>query len=173
MAKTWNDLVSRVYDDVFSTIERNTRYPEDDLGEIVDSIVPVYNGDRLDVLNDNPSLAYFGDSDIGVSGCTNIYDILGVTIYEALYQEAVDALQQLKDLWEEQDEAGDEFESWADDLLDEVRDGETTKEDARNQLNERASRVEEDMDSERYHKILSYFAEELAEIEEPVEEDEE
>jgi len=60
---------------------------EDLLYEYVDSHVPVYNYDRLQLACDDLWLGYPSDSGIS-EGCNNAYDIIAHNIYEKLMQKA-------------------------------------------------------------------------------------
>jgi hypothetical protein len=60
---------------------------EDLLYEYVDSHVPVYNYDRLQLACDDLWLGYPSESGIS-EGCDNAYDIIAHNIYEKLMEKA-------------------------------------------------------------------------------------
>ena len=60
---------------------------EDLLHEYVDSNVPVYNYNRLQLACDDLWLGYPSGSGIS-KGCNNAYDIIGNNIYEKLMEKA-------------------------------------------------------------------------------------
>jgi hypothetical protein len=102
MSRDWDDLVENMQSEIKDEyLERkgNTRDFSDFLSELVDSSVPVYNSDRLDLVNDNHDLAYADGNalDLMAEPVESIYDFLAITIYCALEEEANKYVQELED----------------------------------------------------------------------------
>ena len=84
------DLLAELNDNKKEILEH--KYPEDILHEYVDSNVPVYNYDRLQLACDDLWLGYPSDSGLS-DGCDNAYDIIASNIYEKLSEAAHDWLR--------------------------------------------------------------------------------
>jgi hypothetical protein len=84
---TWDSLLDDLKDDIDSKIGDiyNDRYPDDRLSEIVDSNVPIYYSDMIEVLETNMDLGH-RESQICDSYPT-VFDLLSSLIFEALSEE--------------------------------------------------------------------------------------
>ena len=102
MSRDWDDLVESMQDDIkqeYLEQKGNVKNFDDFLSELMDSSVPVYNSDRLDLVNDNHDLAYADGNalDLMSQPVESIYDFLAITIYCALEDEANKYVNWLKD----------------------------------------------------------------------------
>lgn len=74
-----------------------SQYPEDLVHEYVDSKIPIYNYTLLEVVMNDLTLGY-GPEDGGLAGDeSNIYDIIGIAIYERLSLVAYEWLEENKE----------------------------------------------------------------------------
>ena len=96
----------------------NSRYPNDILNEIADSNVPIFNRDRVELLLDDMSLSEVDDPGL-IEGVTDIYQILGVSIYEKLIQIAHKEFENIRYDYEVCYECGYYFDTTGDNWDDE------------------------------------------------------
>ena len=102
MSRDWDDLVESMREEIkneYLAQDGDTRNMSDFLGELIDGLVPVYNSDRLDLVNDNHDLAYADSNSLDLmhDPVESIYDFLAVTIYCALEEEANKYINDLDD----------------------------------------------------------------------------
>ena len=112
---TMYELEEEVRGEVRDRIEDllNSRYPNDILNEIADGFVPIYNRDRVELLLDDMSLSEVDDPGL-IEGVTDIYQILGVSIYEKLIQIAHKEFENIRYDYEVCNECGDYFDTTGD-----------------------------------------------------------
>lgn len=82
---------------------RDAQYPEDLLHEIVDGSIPVYYHELATALSEDTSLAYVEDEGL-VDVEQGVYHIIQVAIYERLSAVAYEALEELRERWEDEEE---------------------------------------------------------------------
>ena len=95
----WRKLVDDLRDTLDHEAENiivDNQYPEDSLHEYVDSQVPVYNSDLIDLLGDNHELAVLDDPGLA-EGENNIHKRIAISAYEKLLQEAHEWLEEKKE----------------------------------------------------------------------------
>lgn len=104
----WNELADEVKESVINEFPEilNDRYYQDRLAEIVDSAVPVYYGELIDVLADNHNLASVDDTGLLPDNPT-VYDIISTAIYEQLSMVANETYDEECDNWVECEECGE------------------------------------------------------------------
>ena len=112
---TMYDLEKEVRKEVRDRIEDllNSRYPSDILNEIADNNVPIYNRDRVELLLDEMTQVYMSLSEV-IEGVTDIFQIIGVSIYEKLSQTAREEFENIRYDYEVCDECGDYFDTTGD-----------------------------------------------------------
>ena len=72
------------------------KYPEDYINEIVDSNVPVYNSDLLEMAINDLTLAVDSPDILAFDGRPSAVNAIAGNIYELLYEEAMRWLKQQK-----------------------------------------------------------------------------
>ena len=112
---TMYELEEEVREEVRDRIEDllNSRYPSDILNEIADNNVPIYNRDRVELLLDDMSLSEVDDPGL-IEGVTDIFQILGVSIYEKLSQIVHEEFENIRYDYEVCDECGEYFDTTGD-----------------------------------------------------------
>lgn len=113
--KTMDSLKEDIRIEVRNCIEDllNSRYPNDILNEIADGLVPIYDRDRVELLLDDMSLSEVDDPGL-IEGITDIFKILGISIYERLIQIAYEEFEDIRYVYELCDECGDYFDTTGD-----------------------------------------------------------
>jgi len=81
-------------------------YPEDQITEMVDSSVPIYTSDLMQLAADYPVLATAEPEIIAFDGTSTPVNIVAGNVYEALMVEAMDEWQRIKDEAEDCAECG-------------------------------------------------------------------
>lgn len=102
MSESWWDTLETLKEEIRDELlaqDGSTRRMDEFISELVDGSVPVYNGDRLAMVDDKPDLAYADGEAIELMGTPveSIYDFLGITIYVELQREAYKILDKLED----------------------------------------------------------------------------
>lgn len=140
-----NDVRQEVRDRAIELLE--SRYSSYILNEIADSNVPIYNREKVECLLDDFSLAEVEDEGL-ISGVTNVFDILGVSIYERLLYIAHDEYGEIESTYETCGECGKWFDT---DDSDVWNDEEQMCHDCVERLNDEED-YEDDSDEEEGEK---------------------
>lgn len=102
---TLYQLERDVREAVRDEIDLDAPYPEDHVAEIVDSHVPIYNSDLLDVAAGASDMALL-EPELGPAfdGSPTPINIIAANIYEALSNAAHDELREMQDEAEDSDD---------------------------------------------------------------------
>lgn len=89
------DMRHSIRDDYWDVHCRIPHGDDDNLHELIDGLVPVYNADRAKLLADCPNLAYAIEDAglIDTSDGIDIFQVLGVAIYSHLHSKADELTQ--------------------------------------------------------------------------------
>ena len=103
--KTWLDLVDRFKEDLIDNQEEILKsiYSEELISEYAGRWIPIYNYDLVTILASHLCLGYPEES--SAFETDNIFTVIQRSIYESLYSEGIEWLDEIKTQCEEEKDA--------------------------------------------------------------------